>query len=317
MTQHFPAFFALSGRTCLVVGTTAAARRKATMLREAGACVRQVGAAQFDPHQLAGCTLAVVATGDDAADRSAAGDAAARGVPVNVVDRPDLSSFIVPAVIDRAPLTIAISSGGAAPSLARLLRARIETLIPAAYGDLAGLAQRWRVRVHAAIVDGATRRRFWDAVFTGSISRLVFAGRTDDAEHALRHALLRMELQRAAATQGQVAVVGAGPGDPELLTLKALRLLQEADAIVHRPGIAPEIIGRGRRDAAIAAAADPTQRDALLVRLVRQGLNVVWLHEGASDPDAAAALAAAGIAAEIVPGVDAAPTAASAGARAA
>jgi uroporphyrin-III C-methyltransferase/precorrin-2 dehydrogenase/sirohydrochlorin ferrochelatase len=296
--SYFPAFLDLRGRRCLVVGATPAAARKAVLLAGTGADVRHV--AIFAPADLDGCVLAIGAS-DDVTERALAQAAAVRCLPVNIVDRPELSTFIVPAIVERGAITIAISTGGAAPGLARLLRARIESVVPAAAGDLASLARRFRARVAASLPDAGARRRFWDGALTGRVAELVFAGRSRDAARALARLLARASLPAIGPVEGHVALV-MPPADPELLTLKALRLLHEADAIVHDRAAPTVVIAAGRRDAALHAVDTAAERDALLIRLARQGKRVVWLGADCN----AGALAVAGIAAEVVPAVTAA-----------
>ncbi|MCW5747599.1 MAG: siroheme synthase CysG [Alphaproteobacteria bacterium] len=308
--RYFPAFLDLKDRLCLVVGDGPVARRKAEMLARAGGRVRCVPVLAAD--DLAGVAAVVIANGD----ATAAALARRAGVPVNVVDRPKLGSFIMPALVERGPLTIAIGTGGAAPLLASLLRARIDSLVPAAYGQLAALAQSCRVLVRERLPDPAARRAFWQRAFTGRIADLVFAGRPAAARQALRTAL---HASGGAPPFGHVALVGAGPGDPELLTLKALRLLQEADVVVHDRLVGNGVLQLARRDAERIDVGKARERhtlpqpeiNALLVRLARAGKRVVRLKGG--DPfvfgrggEELQALAAAGVRFEVVPGITAA-----------
>lgn len=305
--RYFPAFLDLRDRICLVVGDGTVAARKAEALARAGATVRTVAVL---PKDLTGVAVVVVANGD----AQAAARAREAGIPVNVVDQPALSSFIMPAIVERGPVTIAIGTGGAAPVLASLLRARIEALLPAAYGQLAALAESCRALVRRRLPDVSARRLFWRQALTGRVADLVFAGQPAAARQALR-----ATLDTHKPAQGRVALVGAGPGDPELLTLKALRLLQEADVVVHDRLVGPAILDLARRDAErifVGKARDrhtlPQARiNALLVCLARQGLRVVRLKGG--DPlvfgrggEELAELAEAGIDAEVVPGISAA-----------
>ncbi|HJQ58344.1 MAG TPA: siroheme synthase CysG [Vineibacter sp.] len=306
--RYFPAFLDLRARRCLVVGDGPVAERKAAMLARAGASVRTV--MTLAAGDLDGVAAVVVVNGD----ADAAASARAAGVPVNVVDLPRLSSFIMPALVERGPLTIAIGTGGAAPALASLLRARIEQLIPAAYGQLAVLADSCRALVRERLPEPGARRAFWRQAFTGPIAELVFAGRPAAARQALRAALTKVQPAR-----GHVALVGAGPGDPELLTIKALRLLQEADVIVHDRLVGAGVLDLARRDAEridVGKARDrhtlpQPEINRLLVRLAHQGKRVVRLKGG--DPfvfgrggEEAECLAEAAIDFEIVPGVSAA-----------
>jgi uroporphyrin-III C-methyltransferase/precorrin-2 dehydrogenase/sirohydrochlorin ferrochelatase len=312
--RHLPVFLDLQGRHALVLGTGEAAERKADMLRRAGA--ELVLAARFTPALLDGCAVAI-GTGADEADLVALSEAArARGIPVNVVDRPELCSFISPAVIDRDPITVAVSSAGTAPLLARLLRARIEAAVPPAFGRLAALADTFKAELRRRLPDLARRRRVLERAFTGPAADLLFAGQ-DEAAHAAFAA--EIAAGEDAPVPGMVFLVGAGPGAPDLLTLRAHRLLGEADVIVHDRLVSDAVLDMARRDAERIyvgkARADhclPQEGiNALLVRLAREGRKVVRLKGG--DPfvfgrggEEAEALEAAGIDYEVVPGVTAA-----------
>ncbi len=310
--QHFPIFLDLHGRPALVLGAGEAAARKAELLRRAGAELRR--AERFAPDLLAGCAIAVGADAPEAELRALAAAARASGIPCNIVDRPDLGSFIMPAVIDRDPLTIAVGSGGAAPVLARLLRARIEAAIPPAFGRLAALAARFRDDIRRRLPDLAERRRVLEHLFTGRAADLAFAGRTAEAEAEFARAIAA-----GAPEQGAVFLVGAGPGAADLLTLRAQRLLGEADVIVHDRLVGDAVLDLARRDAARIyvgkARGDhclpQAEINALLIRLAREGKRVVRLKGG--DPfifgrggEEAEALAEAGVRCEVVPGVTAA-----------
>lgn len=318
--DYFPIFLDLRGRHALVVGTGEAAIRKAGALRSAGAIVR--ASATFDPADLDGAAIAIGAEASDADLRALYDAALARGIPINTVDRPALCSYITPSIVDRAPLQIAVSSGGAAPVLARLVRARIEALIPPAYGRLAALAERWKDVIRARLPDVVLRRRVLERALGGRVADLVLAGQDDAAERELAR-----EIDQGPNPSGIVYLVGAGPGSADLLTLRAQRLLGEADVIVHDRLVTPEVIDMGRRDAERIlvgkARSNHTmpQEDinALLVRLGRDGRKVVRLKGG--DPfifgrggEEAEALEEAGVPCEVVPGITAA-LACAAGAR--
>jgi uroporphyrin-III C-methyltransferase/precorrin-2 dehydrogenase/sirohydrochlorin ferrochelatase len=272
-------------------------------------------AARFAEEDLSHHALVIAATDDAEVNRAVAAAAKARRVPVNVVDQPMLCSFIMPSIIDRSPVIVAVSSGGASPVLARLLRARLETLIPAGYGHLAALAAEFRDRIKARLAP-AERRRFWERVLQGPIAELVFSGRQSEARQALGASL---DDARLAISGGEVALVGAGPGDPDLLTFRALRLMQRADVVVYDRLVAEPILDLVRRDAeriyAGKARAEHTlpQEDInqLLVRLAKEGKRVVRLKGG--DPfifgrggEEIDTLAAEGIPFQVVPGVTAA-----------
>jgi uroporphyrin-III C-methyltransferase/precorrin-2 dehydrogenase/sirohydrochlorin ferrochelatase len=332
--DYLPIFLDIREQPCLVVGGGAAAARKAAQLLRAGARVTVHAPAlstAFDAaldatrmvHRAAGFSedavndhaLVIAATDDDDVNRAVAAAAKARRIPVNVVDQPTLCSFIMPSIIDRAPLIVAISSGGASPILARLLRARLETLIPAGYGRLAALAAEFRDRIKARLAP-PERRRFWERALQGPIAELVFSGRDAEARRALSESL---ENTRLATSGGEVALVGAGPGDPDLLTFRALRLMQRADVVVYDRLVAEPILDLVRRDAeriyagkARAMHALPQEDiNHLLVRLAKEGKRVVRLKGG--DPfifgrggEEIDTLAAEGIPFQVVPGITAA-----------
>ncbi|WP_426956638.1 siroheme synthase CysG [Muricoccus radiodurans] len=319
--QHFPAFLDLKGRTALVLGKGEAADIKAGLLARAGAALRR--APGFSPDLLEGIGIAIGAGAADADLQALSAACMARGVPVNIVDRPALCSFVMPAIVDRDPVTIGISTGGAAPVLARLVRARIEAVLPPALGRIAAMAERFKARVRAALPDVAARRRFLDSVLTGPVADLAVAGREAEADSGFAVALNAAETRPA----GIVHLVGAGPGAADLLTLRALRLLGEADVIVHDRLVGEAALDLARRDAERIYVGKSRANhclpqgeiSALLVRLAREGKRVVRLKGG--DPfifgrggEELEACRAAGIACEVVPGVTAATAcAASAG----
>lgn len=337
--SQFPVFFDLSGRRVLVVGGGALAARKLRLLRGTGASIlliaptvsaeiaaaAEAGAIRhvargFVAHDLAGAALAIAASGDAAVDAGVSAAARAIGVPVNVVDRRDLSDFFVPAIVDRDPIVVAVSSGGAAPVLARRVRARIEAMLPGRLGDVARFAERFRSSV-AAVVPAPLRRRFWEQVFDGPVAAQVLAG----AEHRARDAMLGLVNGPQRPQVGQVAIVGAGPGDPDLLTLRALRLLQDADVIVHDRLVGPGVLDLARRDAERVFVGKARGNhslsqqgiNALLAERALAGQRVVRLKGG--DPfifgrggEEVEHLRRLGIAVEIVPGITAATACAAA-----
>ena len=333
--QYFPAFLDLNGRSCLVVGGGETAARKVRLLRKAGAEVVVVAPRVVDEiadlaadgalsvvsrgfvaGDVRGRTAVVAATGVDQVDGRVAEAARAAGLPVNVVDRPDLSSFIVPAIVDRDPVVIGISSGGTAPVLARRLRAAIETLLPGRLGSLARFAEGFRAAVKATMPDAGARRRFWESFFDGPVAAEVLAGR----ETAARERMLGLVNRAAApAPQGIVHIVGAGPGDPDLLTLRALRLMQEADVVVYDRLVGDEILDACRRDAERIYvgkakgrhAASQDEINDILVEQARAGRRVLRLKGG--DPfvfgrggEEQDVLRRHGIPVEAVPGITAA-----------
>lgn len=329
----FPAFHKVEGRRIVIVGGGAEAAAKLRLAaetraeivvfspaldREAGADLIAAGAVwqarRPEAADLAGAALVFIATEDADEDVRVAALARAAGVPVNVVDRPELCDFYTPSIVNRAPLAIAVSTAGAAPVLARHVRARIETLIAPRFGDLAALAERLRGAVARKIGPVDIRRRFWAGLFTGPVAEKVFAGRIGEAEAEAHRAL-----DGAGETRGHVSLVGAGPGAADLLTLRAQRALQEADVIVHDRLVPEAVIAQGRRDARRiyvgkakgAHAATQDEINAILVAEARAGRRVVRLKSG--DPliygragEEMAALRAAGISFDVVPGITAA-----------
>ena len=333
--DFLPLFHHLDGRLVLLVGGGDVALRKARLLREAGAALRVVAPEiepalrdlseqgngechlrGYRPDDLDGVVLAIAATDDQNINAQVSAEAQARHLPVNAVDAPELCTVIFPAIVDRSPLVIAISSGGHAPVLARLTRARIETLFPHSWGRLAQLAQRFRSKVKAAFPTINQRRVFWEDAFQGDIAERVFAGREAEAEQLL---VERLSSQQGQRYQGEVYLVGAGPGDPDLLTFRALRLMQQADVVLHDRLVPDAIIDLCRRDAdriyvgkARANHAVPQEQiNQLLVRLAREGKRVLRLKGG--DPfifgrggEEIEELAANGIPFQVVPGITAA-----------
>lgn len=312
--RHYPIFMDLHERRALVIGSGDVAERKAEALRRCGALVDIHQA--FDPRALDGCALAIGAEAPEADLRALSAEARARGIPVNIVDRTELCSFITPSVIDRDPVTVAVSSSGTAPVLTRMLRSRIEAMIPPAYGRLAALAERFRAELRRHIPDIAIRRRVLENIFAGRVADLVFANRDSEAA-----ALFADKLRESdpASQSGFVYLVGAGPGAPDLLTLRAQRLLSEADVIVHDRLVPNDVLDMARRDAVRINVGKSRANhcmkqaniSALLVRLCQEGKRVVRLKGG--DPlvfgrggEEAEALEHAGVAFEIVPGITAA-----------
>ncbi|RDS80653.1 siroheme synthase CysG [Dyella psychrodurans] len=333
--QLYPLFADLTDRPVLVVGGGDVAARKAAMLLRAGARVT-VGAPMLGPELrelvqqgrvayragayqsewLAGVWLVIAATRSRPLNARIAADGHSQQRLVNVVDDPVLSSFQVPAVIDRSPLLVAISSSGTAPVLARRLRERIESLLDPALGPLLQLAQRYRARIRARHADLASRRRFYDWLHDGPVRALLRASHPVHAEQQLVAALSQRHEPKA---QGSVVLVGAGPGDPGLLTLRALRALNEADVILHDALVDAQILDLARRDAVQIAVGKrsggvhtPQETiHALLLEHARAGRRVVRLKGG--DPfvfgrggEELEFLRAHGIVYEVVPGITAA-----------
>ncbi len=333
----FPAFHKVAGRRVVVVGGGHEAAAKIRLLSEtraeivvfARALDKETGVDLIAAHgdwrgqwptaaDIAGAALVFAATGSEDGDREIQLLAREAGVPINVVDRPELCDFYTPALVNRAPLAVAVASEGVAPVLSRHVRARIEAMLAPAFGDLSGLAERLRSRVTMKLATAGERRRFWARFFTGGIAEKVFAGRSDEAE---REAVRSLEIEPVLV--GHVSLVGAGPGAEDLLTLRAQRALQEADVIVYDRLVPESIVAQGRRDARRIyvgkAKGDHSMSqdeiNAILVREAEKGHSVVRLKSG--DPlifgragEEMAALRAAGISFDVVPGVTAALAAA-------
>jgi uroporphyrin-III C-methyltransferase/precorrin-2 dehydrogenase/sirohydrochlorin ferrochelatase len=312
--KHLPLFFDLAGRRVVVVGSGAAAERRAGLARSAGAAVYRLEA--ISAADLKGAVAVFVATGDLDSDLEAQHAAKAAGVPVNVADRPQLSDFILPAIVDRDEVVVAISTGGASPTLATLLRGRIEAMLPQGFGAVARLAKTFRAQANA-LVEPGQRRAFWRRLIEGPAAWLVLRG---DEAGARRIALTELDAaRRVQRPLGIAHIVGAGPGDPDLLTLKAAQLLQQADAILHDALVPEAILGRARREAELIPVgkrkgqASWAQADieAEMIARVRAGQTVVRLKAG--DPfvfgrgaEEVDALQAAGLPATVVPGITAA-----------
>jgi uroporphyrin-III C-methyltransferase/precorrin-2 dehydrogenase/sirohydrochlorin ferrochelatase len=326
----FPVFLRVEGRSVIVLGGGDEALAKARLVGQSNArlvvvaedvqpALRQwlvengaeLVEAGYDPARLEGAALVFAATGDEALDRRISDDARRFGIPVNAVDRPDLCDFYTPAIVNRAPLVVAVGTEGAGPVLAQMVRARIDAMLPPTLGVLAALAASFRDAAERLFPKGLARRSFWHAFFSGAPAQALEAGGEDEA----RAAAGRLLAARGAGC-GHVALVGAGPGAEDLLTLRAHRLLMEADVIVHDALVPEAVIAMGRRDAERLPVGkrkgchSKTQAEinALLVRLGREGKRVVRLKSG--DPlvfgragEEMQALRDADISFEVVPGV--------------
>lgn len=317
LVKHLPLFFDLVGRTVVVVGEGPAAERRARLAQSAGADVRRLVASTILLSDFKGAAAAFIATGDASRDAAAQRFARIAGVPVNVADRPSLCDFILPAIVDRGEVVVAMSTGGASPTLAAMVRARIEAALPERIGALARLAATFRAQVNALITEPEKRRAVFRRLVEGPAARLALAGNESGAR---RSALGELDAARQQMTpQGIAHIVGAGPGDPDLLTLRAAQLLQEADAILHDELVPSAILGRARRDAETVAVGKRkgrpgwTQADINdeLIRRVRAGQTVVRLKAG--DPfifgrggEEVEALRAADLPVTVVPGITAA-----------
>ncbi|MCP4300937.1 MAG: uroporphyrinogen-III C-methyltransferase [Gammaproteobacteria bacterium] len=342
--DYFPVFLNLHGRQCLIVGGGDLALRKARLLLSAGAVIRvvapetnsafagflemnalRVTRRRFQDSDVVGNWLVVSATGDVSVEKAVYEASTRAGVFCNGVDDKSNCSYITPAIVDRSPVVIAVSSGGAAPVLVRKTRAKIEMLLPRDLGRLASLASQWRSRVTERIDNLPGRRCFWEAVFDGPVADLSIGGHIGKAEQEM--ATLVADFERSSLQRGEAWLVGAGPGDPDLLTVRALQIMQAADVIVHDRLVSDEVLALARRDADLISvgkapgcrANSQPEINELLVSLVRSGKRVCRLKGG--DPfifgrggEELEALAAADLPCEVVPGISAAAAcAASAG----
>ncbi len=331
--RWFPLFLDIRDRKVVVVGGGQIAERKIDLFQSAGPCITiiaptitaslhaRVEAGQFtwemrrfEVNDLEGAAVVVASTDDDAVNRAVAAAATARSIPVNVVDNLELSTGILPAIVDRSPLVIAVSTEGSAPAFARHVRARIEMAIDESFGELASFLRRVRGQIKARFADLGERRRFYATLLEGAVPDALRRRRPEDAEAAFLAAL-----ESGVSSGGHVTLVGAGPGDPGLLTLHALRALQAADIVFYDRLVSADILSLARREAELVSvgksAGDhsvPQERiNALLVEHAAAGQRVVRLKGG--DPfvfgrggEEIETLVAHGIAYSIVPGVTAA-----------
>ena len=333
--QNYPIFVNLQQQPCLMVGGGEIALRKIRLLHSAGAQITVIAPQlckaieqefsesithiprKFKDTDISGYRLITAATNEPNVNARVSHLAQQINVPVNVVDQPELCSFITPSIVDRSPVVIAISTGGDAPVLARALRSKIEALIPANYGALASNMGRFRDRLKELVSSERERRLFWETIVNGPIAERFLSGRNESAQKELEKAV--ESSVHATATKGEVWLIGAGPGDPDLLTFRALRLMQQADVVLHDRLVSNEILNLCRRDAdriyvgkrRANHAVPQEQINQLLVDLAKQGKSVVRLKGG--DPfifgrggEEIELLSEAGIDFQIVPGVTAA-----------
>ncbi len=348
--DYFPIFMNLQGRTALLVGGAEAAAQKARLLLRAGASLRLVAEhlgpemleligeplvmlveRRLEERDLEGVTIVIAASADDAENRRAASLAEAKNLPYNIVDQPARCSFIMPAFVDRSPVMVAVSSGGASPVLARLVRAKIEALLPQKLGVFAALAQAFREQVMRRL-PAAARRRFWEDALEGDVADRAYASNLDKAADRLQeqidaHACVADRPCRSVCShperclgrrQGEVWLVGAGPGDPDLLTNRALRLMQRCDVVLHDRLVPAAILDRIRRDAEVIPVGkapggkgwSQDRINAVMIERAKAGDRVLRLKCG--DPmifgrggEERDALIEAGITVTVVPGVTA------------
>ena len=334
--RFLPIFLKLENKTCLVVGGGDVAFRKISQLARSKAKINVVAkemnagvqelvdsgrayflANAYEKPQLNVCDLVIAATSDMDLNEAISSDAHERHIPVNVVDNPALCSFIMPSVVDRDPVQIAISTGGASPVLARLLRARLETLIPSTYGRLANLMKSVREEVKLKIPDQQDRRRFWESILQGPVAEMLYSGQEEKAISMLKRQLDNPHAQ--ISRNGEVYLVGGGPGDPDLLTFRALRLMQQADVVLYDRLVSPAITDLARKDAERIYVGKKSDQHAmsqdeindLMIKLAREGKRVLRLKGG--DPfifgrggEEIDRLSEAGITFQVVPGITAA-----------
>lgn len=334
--EYLPIFIQIKHRPCLVVGGGSIAARKVALLRKAQADVTVVSpelcgelqtlkqenqikhqAREFDDNDLDECVAVIAATDQCSVNEHVSELAHKLRLPVNVVDNPDLCSFIMPSIIDRSPVVIAVSTGGSSPVLARLIRTKLEGSIPAAYGRLAKLVESFRDKVKTAFPNVESRRTFWETILEGKVAELVFTGHDNAAQQLLDKAIDTQS--EKPEMPGEVFLVGAGPGDPDLLTFRALRLMQQADVVVYDRLVSPAIMEMVRRDAEIVYVGKERDKhtmqqeniNQLLVRLAKEGKRVLRLKGG--DPfifgrggEEIELLAQEGVAFQVVPGITAA-----------
>ncbi len=333
--QALPIFFNIAQRRCLVIGGGDVATRKVIMLLKAQGSVvvispelgnelREMLArneiehviASFAPEQLTGACLVIASTDDESVNEAVSIAAKRLNIPVNVVDAPALCTFTMGSIIDRSPVVIAISSEGNAPVLARYIRSKIETMLPAAYGRIATIAGEFRDQVKAKFSTTQSRRRFWEDVLNGPLVERVLSGQEQAARELLGELLTQSDDVPA---RGEVYLVGGGPGDPDLLTFRALRLMQQCDVCVYDKLVSKEVMELVRRDAELIYVGKSRDQhtlpqeeiNALLARLALEGKRVLRLKGG--DPfifgrggEEIETLMQHGVPFQVVPGITAA-----------
>jgi uroporphyrin-III C-methyltransferase/precorrin-2 dehydrogenase/sirohydrochlorin ferrochelatase len=304
---NFPIFLKLENRPCLVVGGGRVAARKIKQLLKANATVTVIAPKissllnkfveekkitflekSYERTDIAFMELVIAATNDREVNNKIAEHAKSKKIMINVVDNPDAGTFIMPSVIDRSPVMVAVSTGGASPILTRLLRARLEILIPANYGKLASLVSRFRETIKGKFPSVKERRRFWEQILQGPIAELLYTGQDKKALKLLEKKITN----ECSITQpeGEVYLVGGGPGDPDLLTFRALRLMQQADIVLYDRLVAPDIVNLVRKDAERIYVGKERDKhtvpqeeiNQLLVELAKKGKRVLRLKGG--DP---------------------------------
>ncbi|MDJ0834638.1 MAG: siroheme synthase CysG [Gammaproteobacteria bacterium] len=303
--KYLPIFYQLTDKPCVIIGGGGIAARKVELLNSAGAEVTVISPElgdemsrfhaagkinwierPYEPGDLQDAWLAIAATNITQVNEQVALEAAALKIPCNLVENPGFGSVIMPSIINREPVQIAVSTGGASPVLARLIRTNLESCTPSAYGKLAALVENYRNKVKQAFPKVEERRKFWESILEGPVAEHVFAGRNNDARELLDK--LITEASADPNYTGEVFLVGAGPGDPDLLTFRALRLMQKADVIVYDRLVSAPIMDLVRRDAERIYAGKERSNHAipqeninqLLVRLAKEGKRVLRLKGG-------------------------------------
>jgi uroporphyrin-III C-methyltransferase/precorrin-2 dehydrogenase/sirohydrochlorin ferrochelatase len=333
--QALPIFLNIKNRHCVVIGGGEVAMRKVMMLLKADAAVTLYSpelchelqvliqekkinyvSARFEPNQLTGACLAVAATDDEMVNKAVSIAAKAQNIPVNVVDAPDLCTFTMGSIIDRSPVVIAVSSEGNAPVLARYIRTKIETMLPAGYGRIAAIAGEFREQVKAKFATTQSRRRFWENALQGPMVERVLSGQEQAARELLQNLINDTD---TTSSKGEVFLVGGGPGDPDLLTFRALRLMQQCDVCVYDKLVSPEVMELVRRDAELIYVGKSRDQhtlpqdeiNELLASLALQGKRVLRLKGG--DPfifgrggEEIETLMERGVPFQVVPGITAA-----------
>lgn len=339
--DYLPIFTNIKAQPCLIVGGGAVAARKADLFIKAGAKVTVIAPElktemQFHRshgkiewletvfsesvmHQVAKPKLVISATDDEAVNVAVYQYCQQHDIPVNVADQTDYCDFILPAIVDRDPMIVAVSTGGRSPVLARVMKARLETMIPQGFSKLADLVGRYRQKVKDAITDLDGRKAFWESLLDGLFIDKVVGGKLNEAEAQLAQKIEQVRAGGQAIPTGEVYLIGAGPGDPELMTFKALRLLQQADVVLYDRLVAPEIIEMARREAERIYVGKKDKEHAmpqenisqLMADLALEGKRVARLKGG--DPyifgrgaEEAEVLVKHGVPFQVVPGITAA-----------
>ncbi len=333
--QALPIFFNITNRHCVVIGGGDVATRKVIMLLKAHAAITlyspeistelaemakagqiQYVQANFQEKHIENACLVIAATDEEAVNIAVSASCKAQNIPVNVVDSPDLCTFTMGSIIERSPIVIAISSEGNAPVLARYIRTKIETMLPAAYGRIAAIAGEFREQVKMKFATTQLRRRFWEGVLQGPMVERILSGQEQAARDLLQNILNNSD---ATANKGEVFLVGGGPGDPDLLTFRALRLMQQCDVCVYDKLVSPEVMELVRRDAELIYVGKSRDQHTmpqeeindLLARLALEGKRVLRLKGG--DPfifgrggEEIETLMQHGVPFQVVPGITAA-----------